>query len=225
MRSAHPDREAGFTLVEMLVALATFGVLAVAGYRVLDTVLVTRERVTDDYRRWRAVARAVAWMERDLEAAAARPVRNAAAGIVAPVVGVEGLTQPAQAAITLTRGGGLDASGFAAPPSRIGYRVRDGALERLAWHALDQATQGEPAVAVVLSGVSRLGLRYRDAVGTWRSSWPPTTAPSEAGAASSHVARAGLVDTTLPTGIDVTTELAGGERIQRLVPLHSGPRS
>ena len=168
----YPDREAGFTLVEMLVAIAIFGVLAVAGYRVLDTVLVTRERVTDEYRRWRDVARAVAWMERDLEAAQARPVRNPADQVLAPVLGVEGFTQPEQPAITFTRGGGLDASGFAAPPSRIGYRVRDGALERLAWPALDQATQSEPTVAVVLRGVSRLGLRYRDAVGTWRSTWP-----------------------------------------------------
>jgi len=42
MRSVCRDFEAGFTLVEMLVAIAIFGVLAAAGYRVLDTVLVTR---------------------------------------------------------------------------------------------------------------------------------------------------------------------------------------
>lgn len=225
MRSAYPDRQVGFTLVEMLVAMAIFGVMAVAGYRVLDTVLVTRERVTDEYGRWRDVARAVAWMERDLEAVQARPIRNPSDQVLAPLLGVDGFTQPEEPAISFTRGGGLDASGAAAPPSRIGYRVRDGALERLAWPALDQATQSVPTVAVVLRGVSKLGLRYRDAVGTWRSTWPAVAAFGGTDAANGHVARSGAVDVTLPTGVDVTIQLAGGERIQRLVPLYFGPRS
>ena len=225
MRSAYPDPQVGFTLVEMLVAIAIFGVMAVAGYRVLDTVLVTRERVTEEYRRWRDVARAIAWMERDLEAAQARPIRNPSDQVLAPLLGVEGFTQPDQSAITLTRSGGLDASGLTTPPSRIGYRVRDGALERLAWPALDQATQNAPTAVVVLRGVTKLGLRYRDAGGTWCSTWPAAAAQGGSGTASTHVVRSGTVDVTLPTGVDVTIQLAGGERIRRLVALHSGPRS
>ena len=127
MRSVRRDREAGFTLVEMLVAIAIFGVLAAAGYRVLDTVLVTRERVTQDYRQWRDVARAVAWMERDLAAAHARPVRGPADQVLAPVLGVE-TAQPGQPVITFTRSGSIDASGFATPPRRIGYRGSQASL-------------------------------------------------------------------------------------------------
>ena len=223
MRSAYPDQEAGFTLVEMLVAIAIFGVMAGAGYRVLDTVLVTRERVTDEYRRWREVARGVAWMERDLEAILVRPVRSPSNQILAPLLGAEGSTQPDQPAITLTRSGGLDASVLAAPPRRIGYRVRDGTLERLAWPAPDQAAQSLPTVTVVLRGVSKLGLRYRDAAGTWRSTWPAAVVRTHG--TSSHVVRAGSVDATLPTGVEVTLQLTGGERVQRLVPLPLGARS
>lgn len=223
MRCARPDRDAGFTLVEMLVAIAIFGVMAGAGYRALDTVLVTRERVTEDYRRWREVARAVAWIERDFEAIQARPVRGPADQVLAPLHGIEALAPLGQPVATFTRSGALEASGLMMPPRRIGYRVRDGALERLAWPAPDPATHAEPSVTVVLRGVSTLGLRFRDAAGTWRAQWPPVQSRPDSG--SAHTVQAGAVDTTLPTGVDVTIELAGGERIRRLVPLPAGARS
>jgi general secretion pathway protein J len=138
---------------------------------------------------------------------------------------LDGSSQPDRPVIAFTRSGEFDASGSPTAPRRVGYRVRNGALERLVWTALDQVTQNPPTVTLVLLGVSRLGLRYRDAAGTWRASWPMSAGQDTPGAARAHVDRSGAVDITLPSGVDVTIELAGGEQIQRLVPLPSGSRS
>jgi general secretion pathway protein J len=225
MQSASPERAAGFTLVEMLIAITIFGVIAVAGYRALDGVLTTRERVGDEYRRWREVARALAWMEQDFEAVQARPIRGAANEVLPPMLGVAAPAATDQPVVTLTRNGGYDAAGLAVPPRRIGYRLTNGVLERLVWPALDAAAPSRPAVTVLLRGVSALALRYRDAGGRWRQQWPVPAALNQPGGASSHVAESGAIDTTLPTGVDITIGLAGGERIQRLVPLPAGTRS
>jgi general secretion pathway protein J len=224
MRSARLERQAGFTLVEMLVAMAIFGVMAIVGYRVLDTVLVTRERVLQEYRQWRDVARAVAWLERDLEAIQARPVRDPSDRLLAPLDGAEASPQPDGSALAWTRGGSLEAGGFASPPRRIGYRVREGMLERLTWPGLDRAKHGEPSATILLHGVVKLSVRYFDAGGTWQAKWPAGRG-NDAPGTSAHVARLGEVDTTLPIGVDLTIQLASGGRIRRLVPLHSGPRS
>ncbi len=224
MRCAHPDRAAGFTLVEMLIAIAIFGIIAAAGYRVLDTVLTTRQRVTDEYRRWRDIARAIAWIERDFEAAAARPTRGPLDQKLPALLGLEATAQPDQPLVSFTRTGGLDASGVAAPPRRIAYRVRDGVIERLAWPAPDQTARSQPTVAVVLKGVSAMSLRYRDGGGNWRGRWP-ALAETAADGRTLHAAATGSADAVLPSGVEVSIQLAGGERIQRLVPLPAGGRS
>jgi general secretion pathway protein J len=224
MRCARPDRVCGFTLIEMLIAIAIFGIIATAGYRVLDTVLVTRDRVTQEYRRWRDIARALASIERDMQAAKARPVRSATDEKVAALTGVEAPAQADQPLVSFTRGGGLDAAGLAAPPRRIGYRVRDGAIERLAWPAPDQAPRSQPAVAVILRGVAALDLRYRDAGGAWRTRWPAAEMRLGAEGRAVHAA-ASAADAPLPTAVEVAIRLAGGERIHRLIPLPAGGRS
>jgi type II secretion system protein J len=165
-------------------------------------------------------------MDRDFEAVQARPVRDASDRIAAPLVGAEVSSAGDASAVTLTRGGVLDASDFASPPLRVAYRLRDGSLERLTWPGLDQAVQSVPSVSVVLRGVAGLGIRYRDASGIWQANWPPAIDRQDPrGSASSHVVREGALDVTLPTAVDMTIQLAGGDEIRRLIVMRSAARS
>jgi general secretion pathway protein J len=224
----------GFTLVEMLVALAIFGILSLVGYRALDGVLVTRERVSAEYAYWRDVARAMTLLERDLQRVAARPIREASAVEAAPLVGVERAQRAELPVLAFTRAGEPEAQGQAAAPRRVGYRVRDGVLERLVWPTLDQAPRSAPNASVVMESVRAISVRYRDAEGRWSTAWP-VTATSVLPASGTSLPASGANDArgprgtgsagALPSAVDVSIELASGARVRRVVPLAAGVRS
>ena len=164
------NRRAGFTLVELLVALLILSLLAMMSWRGLDAVLATRERVLDETRKWQAVAAFCTRFERDLAMASPRPVRLPGGGEAAAWI-----ARPDEAS-----GPRLELSRFAAPdgvdaPRRIAYRLNgDGQIELWLWSGLD-ATPGEtPARYPVLDDVRALALDYLDAHQAWQPAWPAT---------------------------------------------------
>mgnify|MGYP006141850555 FL=1 len=189
------NRRAGFTLVELLVALLILSLLAMMSWRGLDAVLATRERVLDETRKWQAVAAFCTRFERDLAMASPRTVRlpgggDAAAWIARP----DG-----------TAGPRLELSRFAAPdgidaPRRIAYQLNaTGQIELWLWSGLD-ATPGEtPARYPVLDDVRALALDYLDAHQAWQPAWPATP-----GAAA------------MPRAVRLQIVLRSGERIVRV---------
>jgi general secretion pathway protein J len=194
----------GLTLVELLVAVAIFGVLSAVAYRALTVVLESRSRIEQEDRKWRELALFFTRLEQDLTAAAPRPVR-AANGLLAPALVGHPTPQDATGGVvTLTRTGLAAAPGAIDPPRRIGYRLRGGAVELLSWTGLDQAPRAEPRATAVLRGVTALGLRYLDRGGSWHAAWPPAGATER--------------EAEIPVGVEVGLTLASGERITRLLP-------
>ena len=68
--------QAGFTLVELLVASAILVVLGVAGYVGLDVVLGSAERTTQESQRLHRLQRCFTQLAMDLEQALGRPIRD-----------------------------------------------------------------------------------------------------------------------------------------------------
>jgi general secretion pathway protein J len=224
MRRARARSPQGFTLVEMLVAIAIFGIMSAIGYRALDGALTSRDRVSDEYRRWRDVARAITQIERDVESIEARPVREASGVEAAPLIGVARAVRNDLPLVAFTRRGDLDADGRAGAPRRMGYRVTDGTLERLTWPVLDHAPRTTPFVAPLLAGVRQLSVQYRDSAGRWWPAWPPDGVPV-ADVPRGEGRPAAPQQSALPVAMDVVIELAPGQRIQRILTILPGVRS
>lgn len=190
-----PRRAAGFTLLEVLVAISIFALLGVASYRVLSSVMQTDERLAQRNEELRRLNRAFWVMQQDFEQIVPRSVRESSAGGTAP----NWLVIDAQAAlpIRLTRGGRANPLGL--PRSdlqRVAYAVdhhpdheKEGSahyrdetlyLLRYVWPMLDGS--GDPAgalVQVLLPGVNGIAAAVQTSQGL-QQQWPPAAGASAA---------------------------------------------
>jgi general secretion pathway protein J len=192
----------GYTLIELLVALLILALLSLAGYRGLDAVLQTRERVAREAAKWQHLAGFFARMEQDVAQAIHRPARDQG-GLAQPEwIGRSVVVAADEAHLTYTRAGDPDQGEAQRVPRRMGYRLERDTLLLLRWPFPDQAPRAEPARYPLLHGVREFGLRHLDAQGNWLPQWPPG---GQAG--------------TLPMALEVSLTLVSGEKIVRVFAL------
>jgi general secretion pathway protein J len=164
-------REAGFTLVELLVALAIFSLISVAGVTLLrsgsDTQIAVKAKL-EQQARLKRLANA---LEADLAQAVPRPVRDASGQAVPAWTQEKGGNPDILFGFVRAGWTNLDEAPRASL-QRVAYSLSEGKLQRLNWPMLDGATPGEAGVLV--ENISSVSLRFRDDKGEWRDDWTAT---------------------------------------------------
>lgn len=200
-------RAAGFTLLEVLVAVGIFALFSAMAYGSLLRILDTRDRLETERDFWRGLSMSLLLVEDDLAQARPRTVR-----------GIDGLVRPAfrgqpvdsralgEPSLEFTRGGQIViGDGARSDLQRVGYRLREGTLLRLVWPALDQPTVSEPREAPLLEHVEELRVRFYAQLSGWVDSWPAIT---QTGAPTANIA--------LPLAVEVTLKIEGRGEIVRV---------
>jgi general secretion pathway protein J len=203
-RRGHRCRQHGFTLLELIVAVAVFAVVATIAYSGLDLVLRSRSSLEAEASRQRELDLAVLGLERDLRQALARPVR-----------GPYGNEQPAMAGSAVAAEWTLldlasSRQGVYPDAGRVRYELVDGALWRSRDAVLDRSPRETSRRRRVLDDVERLSFRYVASIRQRLDQWPPRTgitAPER-----------------LPRAVEVTLVLADRGEIVRLIELPEAPR-
>lgn len=162
--------ERGFTLVEMLVALLIFGMIAAGGVAMLSFSVRAQSATTRKFEELAGLNRTLSILSADLAQAVARPTRDERGTRLPAFVGEPG--GAADPALRLVRGGWSNLDGADRPSlQKVAYRVANGVLERISYPMLDGAAPLAPAA--LLDGVTDLRLRYRYR-GAWSDRWDGT---------------------------------------------------
>ncbi|KAA3629229.1 MAG: type II secretion system protein GspJ [Proteobacteria bacterium] len=202
MKRVSSPQTTGFTLLELLVAMAVFAVLALIAYQGLNAVLANRAAIEQHADRLRAVQTAWLIIGRDIQQASPRWVRDELGGELGPLKGGEGFIP----LLEFTRAGYRNPAGVQRSTlQRVAYQLKLNELSRWRWRALDRAQDSQPLERVLLAGVRNVALRFLDESREWQSTWPPPNRDS--------------ADARLPRAIEVTLELEDWGRITRLFAL------
>ena len=148
---------AGFTLVEVLVSLLIFGLIAAAGASVLSLSIDNRYAVAAASERTAGLQRMRGLLRADLGQAASRRTR----GLTGRPDGqaMLGAAAPGDPVLVLTRAGWSNPSEATRPSlQRVEYHLIDGQLERRVSRHLDGARPGPPQILV--DGVSDLTVTF-----------------------------------------------------------------
>jgi general secretion pathway protein J len=165
---------AGFTLIEILIALAILGLVAVLGYRAMSSLTDSEVRLAAESERWRGLDALFARLESDMRLALPREVRVGRA------------TEPAWLANPDAAGNAEWRVARAGPEfslepgsagQRIGYRLREGMVEVLYWPHLDLPPGVAPASFALADGIARFEITYLDTRGVWHERWPQAGEP------------------------------------------------
>ena len=151
----------GFTLVEVLIALAITAFVAAVAYTSLSTVITGVESARAGAERTQAINRTFMLLSRDLRQFVERPVRDEFGDTEPSLSGGEA----ARFALSFTRAGWHNPNGL--PRShlqRVNYRFEDQALWRESYPVLDRAGDTEGTPVRLLDDVDYLELAFLGSV-------------------------------------------------------------
>lgn len=152
-----PDRSGGFTLIEVMIAMAITAFVSMIAYTSLSSVLSAAEGLRENSDRIYEVNRAWMIISRDLRHFAVRPVRDEFGEVEPAITGGE----LARFTLSFTRAGWHNPN--ARPRSnlqRVNYRLEDEALWRDTYDVLDRAGNSEPQSVLLLDDVEYLGVAF-----------------------------------------------------------------
>jgi general secretion pathway protein J len=196
-------------LIEVLVALAVFGVMSMLAYLSLGQTLANSDMLTERMNRLQSIQKSVSYLSAELLQVAPRPVRVELGGVPYPALQS---SIGSEFALQLTRGGWPNFAG--APRStmqRVAYRIEDGDLIRYNWNVLDRTINNVPVATVMLEEVSSLTFRFLQGNGEWIDQWPPLSSQATVPAGS------GAQGVELPRAIEIVLVLEGEGEITRIV--------
>jgi len=187
----------GYTLVEVLIAVLVFAVLASSAYMALNglsrAAMAHRQHSAD----LAALQMTVARMDADIRQLVTRAVRAGDGSRESALTGQ-------RFELTGTRAGWANPAGLdRGSLQRFSWRLDNNELVRVSWPVTDTVPGSQAIMDPVFDPIERLELRYRDSAGRWHEQWPIAAAQIEA----------------LPVAIEVRLTGQGFGSIRRLLVL------
>ncbi len=199
--------QAGFTLLELLVAMGIFAIIGAMALGGLNNIVSQSSLAAEQDERLAGLQRALRLIALDIGSADPRSVRDELGNQREAPFLAEGR---GDYLVRLTRSGWANPAQlpYRGTLQRVQYRLEDGKLLREYWPVLDQVLGEEPRSEELLTGVEEvkfLFLATQSGAPEWQQQWPPlvnSTATAVAGR---------------PRAVQVTLKLKDWGEIERLI--------
>lgn len=205
--------QSGFTLLEVVVAMAIFAAMYVMAQQFFNAALRSRDILNQHAQTLEKTQRALIFLTMDMEQAIARPVRDSF-GDVRPAV------EGSDTAVSLTRLGWANPLDLRQRSNmqRVTWILEEDRLLRRYNPVLDLGVGAEPVETVMMEGVSDFQVRYlqRGAGGDWE--WIPRWPDGEN-------ATLEPLRQPMPRSLEITVELEDGGGLHRYFRLVENPWS
>lgn len=159
----------GYTLIEVMIALIVFAVIAVISSSVLYHVFTLRDRVAKQATQLSELQLVMTLFEHDMVQLVPRSVRSNDMHLFSSYIGTNQY-------IEFTRGGLINPQSFAKRSGlkRIAYLCRSGTLIRRAWDVLDTTDRHRFEDKILLTNLTECSFsyisRYQQVLSEWRAS-------------------------------------------------------
>lgn len=195
-------KNSGFTLVELLVAVAIFAIISVIAYETIASLANTKQIITKNQQKWTGLVNAIDDISLFWHDSIPLMIRNNDGNLEAALVGQQILQNKTDGQLELTVAGyvGNIISG-SVPPKRVGFRYQNHKLYLIIWPVLNRAMTTRPEVEMLLDNVDDFKIQYLYSDRQWHDTWPDN---------SSDFAN-------MPFGLKVYLKLASGEEVTRIL--------
>ena len=188
-------KQAGFTLMELLIAMMITAIIAILAYQSVSEVTAVKSNTEQQVEAFEKLQRTIWWLEQDLTQLAPRTIQDELGG-----------TLPAYLANATQ---GIEFTRIAVYPSpygisglvRVGYQLEDDILYRLIWPVLDRAPDTVSRRLAVLKDVESFEVKQLDENSKWLEHWP-----------------ANNDEDLLPTLIEINIKLKNEGEVRRIFP-------
>ncbi|MFC0119988.1 type II secretion system minor pseudopilin GspJ [Pseudoalteromonas xiamenensis] len=170
----------GFTLIEVMMALAILAVVVMATHQILESTMNAKEASEDTLTELEKLQTVFRFMDQDFSQLSTRIVRNESGDKATSYI-IHGRYQfeSQYDGIGFIRDGWINPINLL-PRSElqaVGYRVMDDKLERLYRIYVDQLDGTEPKVQVLLNDVEELKFEFLDKAQKWQDEWKMQALP------------------------------------------------
>ncbi|RXJ72663.1 type II secretion system protein GspJ [Veronia nyctiphanis] len=172
-RDSVSRQQSGFTLLEVILALAIFAALSITANQVLKNVLFSNEQSQQVGEQLKQLQRARVILDSDFRQILARRYRNSGEESGELLIEMsDGLNDSEEQGVRFVRGGWINPQSLfpRGEVVKVGYRLKDNKLERVRWMYPDDSPSTEPAVMMVMDGVSKLSFEVFNE-GEWTPIW------------------------------------------------------
>jgi len=170
-----PTGAAGFTLLEVLIAIGITAMIGLGSWQILNSAIRTSEHTQVKLEELKALQKTMLIISRDLQQVVSRSVRDEY-GDYQPALQTKGSLYQ----LEFSRAGWRNPLGD--PRSniqRVAYELNQDEFVRHYWNVLDRSQDSESVYRTLLKGVEEFSIRFMKEDYSWADEWPLAEAAGE----------------------------------------------